>query len=303
MSATATCTLRREPLPLKWVADAESLEAELEFPPDGIWFAGHFPGVPILPGVAQLFFARTFARKAFGDFPDAGLYRRIKFRRLVRPGELVSLKVARKGEGAFSFMMSVGGAIASSGIVERADCAVGGDDAQYAVGKERGSTMPPSALCDLLPHRPPMTMLTEVLAVGDGVSEAIADTSPESVFYDSEAGGVPACVALEYMAQTMAIVVGEARRRRGEVPRVGFVLGTRRMMVGEPVFRRGRRYRVAAKCVYVDEEFGAFDCTMAGPDGKLVAKASLTAYQPPDSMLEAGEVTLRSKSGWEANGQ
>ena len=109
---------RREPLVLKWTVEADVLVAELVFPPDGEWFAGHFPGFPVLPGVAQLFFVRHFARRAFPDFPDAGVYRRIKFKRLVRPDEHVTLAVERKGPHAFSFRMSVGEAVASSGVVE-----------------------------------------------------------------------------------------------------------------------------------------------------------------------------------------
>ena len=115
---TPSVTKRREPLVLKWAAAADSLEAELVFPADGEWFNGHFPGFPVLPGVAQLFFVRHFARKVFSDFPDAGTYRRIKFRRLVRPDEHVLLEVGRAGPCAFSFKMSVGEAIASSGLVE-----------------------------------------------------------------------------------------------------------------------------------------------------------------------------------------
>ena len=111
----------REPRVLKWTASADSLVAELVFPPDGVWFAGHFPGFPVLPGVAQLFFVRHFARRAFPDFPDAGVYRRIKFKRLVRPDELVRLEVVRKGARAFPFTMSVGASIASSGVIEGAD--------------------------------------------------------------------------------------------------------------------------------------------------------------------------------------
>ena len=111
----------REPRVLKWTASADSLVAELVFPPDGVWFAGHFPGFPVLPGVAQLFFVRHFSRRVFPDFPDAGVYRRIKFKRLVRPDEVVRLEVERKGAHAFSFTMSVGASIASSGMVEGAD--------------------------------------------------------------------------------------------------------------------------------------------------------------------------------------
>lgn len=108
----------REPELHSWNATADSLTAEMTFPPNGEWFAGHFPGFPVLPGVAQLFFARHFAKRAFADFPDAASYRRIKFKRLVRPGERVLLEVGRRGTASFSFTMSVDGDVASSGFVE-----------------------------------------------------------------------------------------------------------------------------------------------------------------------------------------
>ena len=111
----------RDPELLAWEATPDSLVAERVFPSDGEWFAGHFPDFPVLPGVAQLFFLRRFARRVFADFPDAGLYRRIKFRRLVRPNEHVRLEVVRKGPRAYSFTMSVEGSIVSSGTVEGAD--------------------------------------------------------------------------------------------------------------------------------------------------------------------------------------
>ena len=107
-----------EPRVLSWSVTDDSLVAELSFPPDGEWFAGHFPGYPVLPGVAQLFFARFFARKVFPDYPDAGVYRRIKFHRPVRPDEQVRLEIVRKGERTFAFTMSVANEVASSGVVE-----------------------------------------------------------------------------------------------------------------------------------------------------------------------------------------
>ena len=275
--------LRRDPVLLEWTANAQVLDAVLEFPADGIWFAGHFPGFPVLPGVAQLFFVRKFARKAFGDFPDAGMYRRIKFMRPVRPGERVALTVARKGENAFAFSMSVGDAPASSGEIVK-EC---GSEGALECGSEGALECGNDALLDLLPHRPPMRMLAGVLEVGDGVGRAIADTSQESVFHDSEAGGVPACVALEYMAQTVALAVGESRRSRGAPPRAGFLLGTRRMEVNVDAFASGRRYSTVAKCTYADDESGSFDCTVIGPGGELAARAALTAYQLSDGMLNS----------------
>ena len=108
----------REPVVADWSATAERLEATLVFPPDCECFQGHFPGFPILPGVAQLYFLRHFARQAFPDFPDAATYRKLKFQRLVRPSEPVALRVTREGEGRFAFSLDVASERAASGVVE-----------------------------------------------------------------------------------------------------------------------------------------------------------------------------------------
>ena len=107
----------REPVVLSWTATADALDAEMVFPADGEWFSGHFPGFPILPGVAQLFFLRIFVLRAFGAVPEASLFKVIKFKRPIRPGERVRLKVERSNKCDFSFEYSVGGVPASSGTV------------------------------------------------------------------------------------------------------------------------------------------------------------------------------------------
>ena len=148
---------------------------------------------------------------------------------------------------------------------------------------------------DFLPHRPPMILLAEVVSVDEPrVASAVADTSPGCIFYDPELKGVPACAALEYMAQAMALVVGAEHRRRRETPQIGFVLGTRRLEVKVSTFESGKRYVVNAKCVYDDDEFASFDCSITDSDGATVATALLTAYQPPESMLEQGVVVLEA---------
>ena len=289
-----------EPELLAWNVAGDSLSAELVFPPEGVWFAGHFPGFPVLPGVAQLFFVRKFARRAFPDFPDAGSYRRVKFRRLVRPGERTVLEIRRNGPGAFSFGMSVAGSIALSGeVMSVANVEMLPIPMLPVSGWKLGSAIGNTGnvgniLNELLPHRPPMTMLSQVLSVDEpDIATAVVDASSGSVFHDSGIGGVPACAALEYMAQTMALAVGADLRRRGVAPKVGFVLGTRRMDVKVGVFESAKRYVAKAKCCYADDEFASFDCLIEDPGGEVVATAKLTAYQPSADMLADGEVVLK----------
>ena len=141
-------------------------------------------------------------------------------------------------------------------------------------------------LSELLPQAEPMILLSgyEEPAGEDSVV-AFVDVGCESPFYERVFGGVPSCVALEYMAQTMALLVGIRDRRRGQKPRIGFVLGSRKLETKIPCFCDGERYRISTTCTYEDESFGSFDCTIADGRGETVATATLTAFQPE------GEIT------------
>ena len=109
----------QEPAVLSWRVTAEEMTARFVFPPDAKCFSGHFPGFAVLPGVAQLFFLRHFARQAFLDFPETVTYRRLKFQKVVLPAREVTLTVTRKSGGSFSFLMRGSSGPCSSGIVER----------------------------------------------------------------------------------------------------------------------------------------------------------------------------------------
>lgn len=134
---------------------------------------------------------------------------------------------------------------------------------------------------ELLPQRPPMVLISGYRpGTPEEVAEAWVDVTPSSPFYEEELGGVPPCVALEYMAQTMALCIGMRRRRMGLAPKLGFVLGSRRLTTSLPFFRNGGRYDVRSVCTYQDESFGSFDCRVSDPSGRTVAEAVMTAFQP-----------------------
>lgn len=120
---------------------------------------------------------------------------------------------------------------------------------------------------------------------GEDSVVAFVDVGKASPFYEQALGGVPSCVTLEYMAQTMALLVGLRDRRRGQKPRIGFVLGSRKLETRLPFFRDGERYRISATCTYEDESFGSFDCTISDGRDETVATATMTAFQPE------GEIT------------
>lgn len=139
------------------------------------------------------------------------------------------------------------------------------------------------SLADVLPQTDGMVLLSGyVPPVSPESVEAWVDITQGSAFFDVEAGGVPGCVALEYMAQAMALSVGLQRRAKALGPKLGFILGSRRLVISVPHFRQGCRYRVYADCTYQDESFGSFDCRILDGQGTVAATAQLTAFQPED---------------------
>ncbi len=84
---------RRLPRVLQERRDVASLELDLAIDEDLLYFDGHFPAFPVLPGVVQLDWAMHFARAAFAMPPDCLQLESVKFQQMIRPGALVRLSL------------------------------------------------------------------------------------------------------------------------------------------------------------------------------------------------------------------
>ncbi|MEW6264787.1 MAG: hypothetical protein AB1641_17070 [Thermodesulfobacteriota bacterium] len=72
------------------------VEAEVRFKPDSPWFEGHFPGRPILPGMAFLALIRAMVLRAIqkqGHKARVTMFKKVKFKRIVRPGENLLIRL------------------------------------------------------------------------------------------------------------------------------------------------------------------------------------------------------------------
>jgi len=71
------------------------------------WFRGHFTGQPILAGVVQIQrIALKQARKRWPDLAVVERVTRVKFKRLVVPGDVLILELTRKGENQVIFSLT-----------------------------------------------------------------------------------------------------------------------------------------------------------------------------------------------------
>ena len=74
---------------------------------DSPWFSGHFPDLPILPGIAQLKMVADVIALARQERLWIKRLHRVKFKRIVRPGERLDIfAAAMDTSGLFSFRIT-----------------------------------------------------------------------------------------------------------------------------------------------------------------------------------------------------
>ncbi|MCX4160848.1 MULTISPECIES: AMP-binding protein [Paraburkholderia] len=74
--------------------DGDALRYELRVPPGLVHFDGHFPGLPILPGVVQIDWAIRLASEHFTNVREVASIDRLKFLVPVPPGAVLHLTLA-----------------------------------------------------------------------------------------------------------------------------------------------------------------------------------------------------------------
>jgi len=96
------------------------LSADFVFPAAAVWFQGHFPGQPTLPGVAQIqLVLDTLSRAAAGRCFLRRLGR-VRFKRMIRPAEAIRVEVEAAADrpDTYQFRLTVGGETACSGSLQ-----------------------------------------------------------------------------------------------------------------------------------------------------------------------------------------
>ncbi len=77
---------------------AEQVELQLRVPPDLVYFSGHFPEQPILPGVTQLAWVEQFGKLFFNIALPFLRMEVIKFKKIIRPGDIIQMRLNWKAD-------------------------------------------------------------------------------------------------------------------------------------------------------------------------------------------------------------
>lgn len=112
---------KREPDLLALRGDGPELELDLFNSPDLVQLDGHFPGVPIIPGVAQIDWVIKLAERHLGLPLVSAQNYQVKFHRLTLPGTTVKLTLTHDEERQrLSFSYRHGDNVLTSGIIRLA---------------------------------------------------------------------------------------------------------------------------------------------------------------------------------------
>lgn len=135
---------------------------------------------------------------------------------------------------------------------------------------------------DLIPHSGPMSLLDRVLEHSRESTVCSVEPSASSVLARSD-GSVPAWVALEYMAQCVAVHGGLAARSSGEKLRPALLLGSRRVRFAARDFAPGEVLRVTARHQAGESGLIVFECAVAREsDSNPLVQARLNVYIADD---------------------
>ena len=96
----------KSPRVLSRKVDDNSLHVCFDITTDLEWFRGHFPQLPVLPGVVQLHWAVQCAREHFHFMGVPREVRRLKYKSVITPPAVIDLYLTRIGPNDVSFRIS-----------------------------------------------------------------------------------------------------------------------------------------------------------------------------------------------------
>lgn len=144
--------------------------------------------------------------------------------------------------------------------------------------------LPPVA--DLIPHDGHMVLLSEVLEHSEEETVCSLEIGP-GPFMDPS-GRVGAWIGIELMSQCVAAHGGLLAYAVGEAPKIGLLLGSRRVRLLRGHYEAGEKMIARAVPVWGKEEgLVAFDCTLTcATTGDLYAEGRLNCFLTSSAQVE-----------------
>lgn len=242
---------------------------KIEVPAGSPFFAGHFPGHPILPGVAHLALVA-------GALPAEARIAEISSLRLrspVRPGDPLDLRLdGPAGDGAVRFDLLRGTERVSQGVL-RMDLSNPDQPGPLDHLPEPTTAFPP--IETLVPHAPPARLVRSVLEVNPEGLAGVAEIPSGSPFV--EAGRAPAFLGLEAAAQGAAVLEALDRKEQPG-PRIGYLVGIRDARLHVAHLPADRPLRFAVRLAGSAPPLAVYEVVVEGAGGRELVRGTISTY-------------------------
>jgi 3-hydroxyacyl-[acyl-carrier-protein] dehydratase len=202
----------------------------IEIPAGSPFFQGHFPGHPILPGVAQLCLVQQALSEERGESVWIAEIPALKLRSPVRPGDDLDLTWSDPDDDTIvRFSLRRAEEVVSTGSLRLG--AAGESPVPDLPALDPYPAASASPVASLVPHAPPARLIRDILAASATELTGLAEIPAGSPFV---AGGrAPSFLGLEAAAQGAAILEALSRR---DAPgaRIGYLVGLRNVRCRVP---------------------------------------------------------------------
>jgi len=129
---------------------------------------------------------------------------------------------------------------------------------------------------DLIPHKKAMCLIKRVIDWGEDWCQAEVDVADSGAFMID--GYVPAYVAIEYMAQTVAALAGLRAKAHHKPIQLGLLLGTRLLASPVDKMKADLVLTVRVKEIFSEDNgMAVYECQVTGEGVEL--KSNLNVYQ------------------------
>ena len=214
----------------------------IEVPAHGAWFDGHFPGRPILPGVAQFVLALEALARGGRATAVSGIVH-ARLRQLVSPGERLEVFARDTAQNRLRIDLKREAAVVSTAEFILGGPAIAGEFVNGQTDQTARENFP--RLDDLMPHRPPLRFLR---AISDATERGLHGTAQIPATCAMATNGVASpLAAVEAGAQAAAAWEAVQRwRGAGEAsPRMGYLVALRDVIFFAVSVPTGRDLSVA----------------------------------------------------------
>jgi len=236
----------------------------VEIPPSSPLFEGHFPGHPILPGIAHLALAERALNGLTGR-TGLSAVRSLKLRQPVSPGDLLELSISDPdGAGWARFEIRGEGKTVSSGFVQSAPA--DGELRDEKIVETSGDFTPVEKF---LPHAPPARFIQSILGASD--EEIVCVAEFPRLHPLAEGNWFPAYTGIEAAAQAAAVLEALNRRQEHPGPRRGYLVGVREARFANPTLAAGRPLRVSARFQGGASPLSIYQISVGSPGREVVA--------------------------------